>query len=100
MTDDSGQFPKLRPRNGGLWLPAGLLVAVIGAAIAWGTNAARLNTVEKEQTESRVERSRMEEHINADDREIAVLKDHLLTIIEQLRDVNFKLDRAETERHR
>jgi len=97
---DSGQFDVRKLRGSGIWLPLSVLTAVVLTAVAWGTNVNRLSTLEQQQVEDHKDRARMEEHIENDDREIAVLKDRLLLIIEQLRDVNSKLDRAEEERRK
>ena len=106
MTDESGQYPKFR-KSGGIWLPAGVMVAVVSAAIAWGTNANRLQNIEQQQTDGKAESQRMEAHLSADDQrisaneqEIAVLKAKLQYIIEQLAAANAKLDRAEEERRK
>jgi len=90
MTDESGQYLKLR-KNGSLWLPFSLLGVVVGMAVAWGTNANRLANVEQKIP-------RMEEHIEADDRAIAVIQSQMQAILEQLHEVNAKLDRQEEAR--
>lgn len=106
MTDESGQYPKFR-KSQGILLPASILAAVVGGAIAWGTNANRLQNVEQQVSDSRAESQRIDTHVSADDQrisadeqEIAVLKAKLQYIIEQLQAVNAKLDRAEEERRK
>jgi hypothetical protein len=108
MTDDSGQYDARRFRKGGgIWLPATILVAVVTGAIAWGTNANRLQNAEQQVADNRSESQRIDAHVSADDQrisadeqEIAVLKAKLQYIIEQLQAVNAKLDRAEEERRK
>lgn len=97
---------KLR-KSGGVWLPAGILAAVVGGAIAWGTNANRLANVEQQQVEGKAETQRMETHLSANDQQLVALKeqlgalkDRLQLIIEQLAAANAKLDRAEEERRK
>lgn len=99
MTDESPlDVGKIRGNR--ILLPIAILAPLSLALIAWGTNANRLATLEQEQAEGKAERERMELHINADDQQIAVLKERLTVIIEQLGVVNAKLDRAEEERHK
>lgn len=107
MTDESGQYPKFRKGGAGIWLPATILVAVVTGAIAWGTNANRLENNEQQVADARAESRRIDGHVSADDQrisadeqEIAVLKAKLQYIIEQLQAVNAKLDRAEEERRK
>ena len=106
MTDESGQYPKFR-KGGGILLPASILAAVVGGAIAWGTNANRLENNEQQIADVRAEARRIDAHVSADDQriyadeqEIAVLKAKLQYIIEQLAAANAKLDRAEEERRK
>lgn len=100
--DDSGQYDARKFRKGlsvsGTWVTLiGMGVAVVAA---WATNANRLTNLESQEVESKIEREKMEIHISSDDQQIAVLKERLTFIIEQLGIVNLKLDRAEEERRK
>ena len=101
MIDESGQYDarKLRKSsNFGTWVTiVGMGVAVVAA---WATNANRLTNAEQQITDNRAENQRMELHLSTNDQQIAVLKERLLFIIEQLAAANAKLDRAEEERHK
>lgn len=100
MSDESGQYPKLRKGTAisGTWLT----IIGMGAAmaVAWGTDTNRL-------TNNEAQAQRIEAHVSADDQriaaneqEVAVLKAELRYIIEQLTAANAKLDRAEEERRK
>lgn len=91
MTEETGRFPQLR--KNGVWLPISLVGIALTMAVAWGTNVNRLAVVEQQLLESRQQRERMEEHIETNDRAIAVIQSQMQAILEQLRALNAKLDR-------
>lgn len=101
MSDDSGQYDARKLRGmkvSGTWVTLiGMGVAVVAA---WATNANRLTNAEQQIVDNRSENQRMETHLSANDQQIAVLKERLQYIIEQLQAVNAKLDRAEEERRK
>lgn len=96
--DDSGQYPRLRKglSISGTWVT--IIAMGAGLVAAWATNANRLTTAEQAIAKGELERGQMELHISGDDQQIAVIKEQLRFIIEQLQIVNSKLDRAEDER--
>lgn len=101
MNDESGTYDarKLRKSpNSGTWVT--ILAMGAGLVAAWATNANRLSTAEQRIAEATLERERMETHISTDDQQIAVLREQLRFIIDQLAIVNQKLDRAEEERRK
>lgn len=101
--EDSGQYDARKFRKGSLSV-SGTWVTIIalgtGIVATWATNANRLTNLEQQEAESKIEREKMEIHISSDDQQIAVLKERLQFIIEQLGMVNLKLDRAEEERRK
>jgi HAMP domain-containing protein len=101
MSEDSGQYDarKLRKSpNFGTWVT--LLGMSIAVAIAWGTNANRLQNVEEHTNRIEAHQTAADQQIAQNKEEIAVLKERLQYIIEQLQAVNAKLDRAEEERRK
>lgn len=101
MMDDSGQYDARKFRkasNFGTWVT--IVAMGAGLVAAWATNANRLTYVEQQQGEAKAEAQRMELHLSTNDQQIAVLKERLQFIIEQLTAANAKLDRAEEERRK
>lgn len=101
MTDDSGQYDARKLHkigNLGTWVT--IIAMGAGLVAAWATNANRLTNLEQQQTDTKAESHRVEAHLSANDQQIAVLKEQLRFIIEQLASANAKLDRAEEERHK
>ena len=101
MTEDSGSYyaGKLRKSpNFGTWVT--LLGMCVAVAIAWGTNANRLQNVEDHTNRIDSHLSAADQQIAANKEAIAVLNERLQYIIEQLQAVNAKLDRAEEERRK
>lgn len=101
MIDESGSYDVRKIRKSGnlaTWVT--ILLTCAGVVAAWATNANRLSTAEQRIEQGAAQRDRIEIHLSTDDQQIAVLKEQLRFIIEQLTLANQKLDRAEEERRR
>lgn len=100
--DDSGQFDarKLRGQKVNVIVPWAALVVSAGAFITYGVNAQRLETVERESLQSRVELRQADQHNAVQDTQIAVIQQQLATIQGQLSTIIGQLDRDRQERRR
>lgn len=98
MSDESGQYVKLR--NNGMWLPLGLVTAVVLTAIAWGTNGNRLTTVEDHANRIDTHLTATDQQSAANKEDIGLLKYKLEEIQQLLREINGRLQRAEEERRK
>lgn len=82
-----------------------VIVSVVCAAVTWGVNAQRIDTLERDTAKVEAGLQRTDAHISATDAdvqqhetEIAVLKSKLDAIIETLGKIDNKLERAERRR--
>lgn len=76
-----------------------LIITLVGIASIWGSNQQRLTTLEQRQEHQASRGDDIETHIDADDTQIAVIRDQLSFISAQLTQINAKLD-AQANEHR
>lgn len=100
--DESGQFDarKLRGQRVGVIIPWAALVVSAGAFITYGVNAQRLEMVERDNTQSRVDLRTSEQRNAVQDTQIAVIQQQLATIQGQLSTIIGQLERDRQERRR